>query len=87
MGRGIATLKDLIKKTHSGQKINQEEIPPVVSVAPPNTVESMTLNHVSLDDNIPASSTRVASPCSPLSGLSEVYSIINIMFSHCVFLA
>lgn len=35
MTRGIGTLKDLIKKANAGHLINEDDIPPPVSVAPP----------------------------------------------------
>lgn len=35
MTRGIGTLKDLIKKANAGHPINEDDIPPPVSVAAP----------------------------------------------------
>lgn len=45
MTRGIATLKDLLKKVNAGAEINVDDIPPVVSTGsankpPPTPVET-----------------------------------------------
>lgn len=38
MTRGVTTLKDLLRRANAGQKINEDDIPPVVSIAPPKPV-------------------------------------------------
>lgn len=50
MDRGITTLKALIKKVDAGQKINESEIPIVVSTTASNVVQSVNINQVPSDD-------------------------------------
>lgn len=66
MDRGITTLKALIRKIDAGQKINESEIPPVVSTTASNVVQSVNSNQVPSDDELDSTFTSV----SPMMGFT-----------------
>lgn len=75
-GRGVKSLESLLKQAIAGKPINPDDIPPVVSVKPPNapetptTVEAATTvpeigNHESAPESVPVPAPSSPKPATP----------------------